>query len=171
MRHGESEYNVLGLCNDDPGREVHLTDRGHAQVEEAARQLASVPIEAIVVSELVRTRESADIVNRFHRVPVLTHPAINDWRTGLDGQPARLLYQAIAADPMDTRVNRGETLREHLARVRSFLDWLHGRTESTILVVAHEETLRAAAAWYRELRHEEMLALKFDNAEVAVFDL
>jgi broad specificity phosphatase PhoE len=171
MRHGESEYNLLGLCNDDPRRNVQLTERGRAQVVEASRQLAVEPIELIVVSELERTRQSAEIVNRYHHVPVLVHPGINDWRTGLDGQPARLLYRSIAADPMNTRLEGGETLCEHLARVRSFVHWLRGRTETTILVVAHEETLRAAAACCRGLDHDEMLALKFDNAEITIFEL
>jgi len=171
MRHGESEYNLLGLCNDDPRRKVHLTERGRAQVAEASRRLASEPIELIVVSELERTRQSADIVNRYHHVPILVHPGINDWRTGLDGQPAHTLYRAIAADPMNTRLEGGETLYEHLARVRSFLDWLRGRSETAILVVAHEETLRAAAACCRGLDHDEMLALKFENAEITLFHL
>jgi len=171
MRHGESEYNVLGLCNDDPRRRIHLTERGRAQVEETSRQLASEPIEVIIVSELERTRQSADIVNRYHHVPVLVHPGINDWRTGLDGQPAHMLYRAIAADPMNTRLEGGETLCEHLARVRSFLAWLRGRSENAILVVAHEETLRAVTACCHELDHDEMLALKFDNAEITIFEL
>ncbi len=33
MRHGQTNYNVLGLCNDDPARPVHLTDLGIEQVQ------------------------------------------------------------------------------------------------------------------------------------------
>ncbi len=31
MRHGESEYNILGLCNDDPTRQIALTEKGQQQ--------------------------------------------------------------------------------------------------------------------------------------------
>ena len=31
MRHGETDYNRLGLCNDDPAVDVCLTDTGILQ--------------------------------------------------------------------------------------------------------------------------------------------
>ena len=64
MRHGESEYNVKGLCNDDPGRGVHLTRRGRLQAEEAAAALRRVPLDQIFCSELPRARETAARVAR-----------------------------------------------------------------------------------------------------------
>ena len=36
MRHGETNYNRLGLCNDNPQRDVHLTDTGIRQAAQAA---------------------------------------------------------------------------------------------------------------------------------------
>jgi len=39
MRHGRTNYNDLGLCNDDPGRDVYLTETGIAQAQSAAHGL------------------------------------------------------------------------------------------------------------------------------------
>ncbi|MFP4610722.1 MAG: histidine phosphatase family protein, partial [Thiohalophilus sp.] len=74
MRHGRTNFNDLGLCNDDPGRDVYLTDTGIARLETAAERLRDVALQRIITSELPRTRQSADIINRHHQVPVSAHP-------------------------------------------------------------------------------------------------
>jgi len=99
MRHGQSDYNVRALCNDDPRREVGLTALGVRQVEAAAERLREVPLGRILVSELPRTRRSAEIVNRYHHVPIETHAAINDIRSGFDGRPVTDYLRAIAHAP------------------------------------------------------------------------
>ena len=170
MRHGQTSYNVLGLCNDNPASEVSLTATGQQQARHAARRLADAPIEHIFVSELARTRQTADIINREHGVPVSTHPALNDWRTGLDGEPVAALYAGIADDPLNTRINNGETLLEHKQRVLTFIRWLCERNEQTVLVVAHEETMRVAHAWFRGLDDDAMLTHHFANTHILEFD-
>ena len=169
MRHGQTNYNVLGLCNDNPARDVFLTDTGRQQAHDAAHQLAQARIEHIFVSELARTRQTADIINRHHCAPVSTHPALNDWRTGLDGEPVSALYAAIAADPLNTRINNGETLLEHKQRVLTFIRWLRKRKEQTVLVVAHEETMRVANAWFHGLDDDAMLTHHFANTHILEF--
>lgn len=170
MRHGQTDYNVRGLCNDDPGRAVRLTELGRQQARAAAGRLGDVPIERIFVSELPRTHETAAIVNAAHGVPVEVEPGLNDWRTGLDGQPVTDLYAAIRDNPMDTRVGDGETLREHQARVHACIDRLRGRPLGTVLVIAHEESLRAASSYFHGLSDDEMLALHFDNTALLSFE-
>jgi broad specificity phosphatase PhoE len=171
MRHGQSEYNVLGLCNDDPGREVRLTELGRAQAEAAATELGSAPLERIYCSELPRTRETARIVNRYHRVPIQPHPALNDIRSGCDGLPVETYFRAIAHDRLNARCGAGETLLEHKRRVLGFVDWLERQPHETVLVVAHEETLRVLVARARGLGDEAMLGLGFRNCEWLRLDL
>ncbi|MCG6968894.1 MAG: histidine phosphatase family protein, partial [Gammaproteobacteria bacterium] len=55
LRHAQTNYNLLGLCNDDPDDDVHLTATGIKQAEAAAKHLAEVPLSQIYVSELKRT--------------------------------------------------------------------------------------------------------------------
>ena len=38
LRHGQSQYNLLGLCNDDPKTDVHLNDTGKLQAQAAAER-------------------------------------------------------------------------------------------------------------------------------------
>lgn len=170
MRHGQTNFNLLGLCNDDPGRNVHLTAAGIVQAEAAAERLRRVPLELIVTSELPRTRQTGDIINRYHRLALQVHPALNDIRSGFDGQPVSEYFAAIAADPLHTSVNGGESLLMHKQRVLGYLDWLRQQSAQTILSIAHEETLRVFHAWFNGLADAQLRDLHFANCEVLKFE-
>lgn len=93
-RHGKTNYNDHELCNADPGVDVHLTAQGIEQSRALAGKLKAVPINHIFVSELRRTRQTADIVNEFHHVEIEVDPLLNDHRSGFEGQSAQLLLIA-----------------------------------------------------------------------------
>lgn len=171
MRHGQTNYNVLGLCNDDPTEDVRLTQLGVEQSERAAEQLKDVSIDMIITSELPRTRQTAEIVNRGHGAQVRQHPAINDLRTGFNGRPSREHQRAIAGDRLHTRPPGGESLLEHRRRVLSFLDWLKGTGRESVLVVAHEETLRVCVAYFRGFSDDGMLNITVGNCQIFHFEL
>ncbi len=171
VRHGETNYNRLGLCNDDPARDVHLTATGIRQAEAVAEQLRPVPIERIVTSGLPRTRETADIINRYHQAPIEAHPALNDIRSGFESRPVADYFAATGSDRLNLRINGGESLLDYKARVVGFLEWLREQPESTVLVVAHEETLRVFMAWLEGLPDELMMNMCFANCEFLKFDI
>ena len=60
IRHGESEANAGGYHSG--WLPVKLTARGRAQARETAALLAGVPFDRIIVSDLVRARETAEII-------------------------------------------------------------------------------------------------------------
>ena len=171
MRHGETGYNRLGLCNDDPAVDVRLTETGIRRAQLAATALKDITIDRIITSELPRTRQTADIVNRHHGVPVMAHPALNDIRTGFEGRPVAEYFAAMADARLHRRVNGGESLLDYKARVCTFLDWLAQQPRQDTLVVTHEETLRVLKAHLEDLGDEAMPGLDFANCEVVEFDL
>ena len=171
LRHGETRYNRLGLCNDDPGRDVRLTSEGIRQAEAVAERLKAVPLERIITSELPRTRQTADIINRHHRVSVESHPALNDIRTGFESRPVADYFAATGGDRLQLRVNGGESLLDYKRRVSGFIDWLVVQPEKTVLVVAHEETLRVFTVCFRALPDAALLELHYDNCELIEFTL
>lgn len=171
MRHGQTNFNTLQLCNDNPSTDVHLTALGIQQAEEAALKLETVPFEKIIVSELPRTRQTAEIVNRNHLAPIVTDSYINDIRSGFDGRSVTEYQEAMATDPLHTKVNGGESLLEHKHRVLQFLQGLKKLPNDFVLVVAHEETLRVVLAFFRELSDLDMLKIKIDNCEFFSFNL
>ena len=69
-RHGRTNYNDLGLCNADPAVDVHLTPSGVAQAGALAEKLKLVPLDHIFASELNRTQQTAEIINKFHNLEI-----------------------------------------------------------------------------------------------------
>jgi len=170
MRHGQTNYNLLGLCNDDPAQDVQLTPTGIAQAEAAAEQLRLTPLDMIVTSALPRTRQTGDIINRYHGLALQTHSALNDIRSGFNGRPVSDYFAATAADPLNIAVNGGESLLMHKQRVLTYLDWLRQQCASSILSIAHEETLRVFYARFHGVPDAQLRELHFANCEVLQFD-
>ena len=166
MRHGHTNYNKLGLCNDDPGTDVYLDEIGKQQAQAAAEQLRTVVLDRIIVSPLLRTHETAGIVNRYHDAPIEAHPDITDIRSGFDGKTVDEYFSAIAHDPLNARINGGESLLDHKQRVLGFIDWLQGQQEKNILVVAHEETMRVFIARFEgNVADEQLRDIQIGNCE------
>jgi broad specificity phosphatase PhoE len=171
MRHGETNFNRLGLCNADPAAHVHLTATGMRQAEAAAEQLREAPLARLITSELPRTRETAEIVNRYHNLPIQVHPALNDIRTGFEGRPVSEYFAATGPDRLHRRVNGGESLLDYRRRVAGFIDWFIGQPPQNTLVVAHEETLRVLRVCFCDLPDAALLEQTFGNCEIIEFDL
>lgn len=171
MRHGQTNWNLLGLCNDDPAADVHLTALGREQAGAVGERLAAVPLQRIYCSRLPRTRETAEIVNRGHAVPIEARPELDDIRSGFDGRPVEDYFAAAGGDRLHRRLNGGESLLDYRERVLGFVDWLRPLGYEQVLAVAHEETLRVLHAHFTGLPPESLDELHFDNAALLDYEL
>lgn len=147
LRHGESEANVGGYINDDPARPVALTERGRAQARAAAQVLANRAFSHAYASELLRARQTAEIVLAGRELVLDIDTRLNERRSGMDGLPVEAFNDFVRADPVRARPPLGESFLEQMDRLRSFLDsaaarWGDGR----VLAVSHENPILAATA-------------------------
>lgn len=136
-RHGQTNYNDQGLCNSDPRTDVHLTEMGTKQAENLANNLKDININQIFVSELKRTKQTADIVNQFHNAPIKVDARLNDNRSGYEDKHFSEYYAALdkADNRWTVRFNDGESLEDVKERVRNFLDELKGKDYNSVLIV------------------------------------
>jgi len=171
VRHGQSEYNLLGLCNDDPNKQVSLTDEGRLQAARAAALMIAAPFDAAFSSPLPRAVQTAEILLAGRILPLRIEPRLADIRSGFDGKPVNDYFAATAHDPLHARVNGGESLLDHKARVGGFLNWLAVQPYHCVLLVAHEETLRVFRARADSLIDEQLRELHFANCEPYRFSL
>jgi probable phosphoglycerate mutase len=172
MRHGHTSYNELGLCNDDPNANVSLDNTGIQQARAAAEQLRDITLDLIIVSPLQRTRQTAGFINKYHHAPIVVHPDIADIRSGFDGKSVAEYFAAIAHDPLNARINGGESLLDHKRRVLGFIDWLQRQPQENILVVAHEETIRVFVACFEgNVADEQLRSINIDNCETRYYKL
>jgi probable phosphoglycerate mutase len=171
VRHGESEYNLLGLCNDDPSRPVHLTARGRVQAAAAAEQLTIERVDAIYASPLPRARETAALIGEHLGLAVTLDDRLADIRSGCEGRPVAEYQAAIAHDPLNAQPNGGESLLDYRARVARFLAWLKQQSHGEVVLVCHEETLRVLRSEAEGIAPADAIDLAFGNGEVYAFEL
>jgi len=114
----------------------------------------------------------AEFFNHYHQVPIDVHEDIVDIRSGFDGRAVGEYFAATAHDPLNARVNGGESLLDHKQRVLGFIDWLQRQPQENILVVAHEETLRVFVAYFEgNVPDERLRDLHIANCEYRCYQL
>jgi probable phosphoglycerate mutase len=149
LRHGE--HNVQGkICAGRmPG--VVLSERGRAEAEAAARQLAGADIAAIYASPLERTRETGEIVGRRLSLPVtilddLAELDFGEW-TGKTFAEIRKdpRWPAWASHRSLSCIPGGETMREVQRRVvEAIMEMRKQHPDDAVVVVSHGDVIRAA---------------------------
>jgi len=171
LRHGESEYNLRGLCNADPGVPVALTPAGRLQAQAAAERLRGLPIRRVYVSRLRRAQETAAIVNACHCAEIHVDARLDDRNTGFEGLPVTQYLNAMhgAPDPFAWKAPDGESYREMAVRVHDFLAELRGVDEPAVLVVTHHEVLQAVAGHFQNLDPARMWQGWIGNRETPEF--
>jgi broad specificity phosphatase PhoE len=154
VRHGQSEWNVLGLTQ---GQTMHprLTERGRAQAAESADRivldLAGLPCPRVLSSDLARASETAEIIAARLEAVVdfdkrLREQALGAHEGQATGEGSAMFADAGWEDP-DLAVGGGETFREVYERVGSLL----AEASGPLVLVSHGVTIRAAYAWLHGL--------------------
>jgi probable phosphoglycerate mutase len=164
-RHGRTNYNDLDFCNSDPNVDVHITDMGTKQAEALAGKLKDKSIDRIFVSELKRTRQTAEIVNQFHHVAMETAPLLNDHRSGYEGKSAELLMEALDASDnrWTARFNGGESIEDMKQRVATFIGELKTKPYDTVLIVTSGWVIRVMVAVIENISNEEAWAIEAEQ--------
>ena len=147
VRHGESEANVAGIINDDPARPVALTDNGRSQAATTAENLRGVPFVRAYASELLRARQTAEILLRHHACPLRIDARLNERKSGMDGQPVENFNGLVRPDPVRIRPPQGESFLEQMERLRAFFaEAAATQPAGPVLAVSHENPILAAMA-------------------------
>ena len=138
-RHTETNYNTLKLCNSDPSVTVNLTAKGKKQAQELASKLANYNIDKIYISELPRTRETAEYINQYHNLNLIVDPRINENNTGYEGKSLIEWQRKILAhnDWWRAKINDGESLEQAYNRTKLFIEGLKKSNSKCPLVVTH----------------------------------
>jgi broad specificity phosphatase PhoE len=142
-RHGESVASERGIVNGDPAADVPLTERGRGQARRLGELLRGEPIEVCLVSELRRTRETAELALEGRRIPIEPMPELNDIVFGdyegrtLADYRGWITVAGPAARP-EGGESRAETVLRFVGAIRKILE----RPEALVLVVTHGLPIR-----------------------------
>ncbi|WP_347552536.1 histidine phosphatase family protein [Pseudalkalibacillus hwajinpoensis] len=180
VRHGESEWNAAGdlYC----GRtDIGLSQLGRKQAEKAGQFLSDVSFDAVYSSPLIRARDTATLIMGKNDHPVKTDERIFEGDFGeWEGRSKKEFiaedpesWESWMADPWQTKAGRtGETAKEMHDRASSFFEEIGNKhPDETILVVAHNNTIRFFLAGVLGMPFANYRKLFQDNTGINIFDM
>jgi broad specificity phosphatase PhoE len=172
VRHGQTEWNARGLMQGQTAH-VPLTELGHAQAEAAAAELAGLGPGALVSSDLLRARQTAEHCARATGLPIALTPALREQGYGvLEGRPSRELWDLVDWTDPHWAAEGGESLAALHARVGGYLAGLRADPPADVVaLVTHGDTIRAAQAVVAGLGPHEMPAVTPPNGTVTRLEL
>ena len=172
VRHGESEWNAARRVQGQTA-DVPLTELGIRQAREAAGQLG--PIDAIWTSDLLRARQTADIIGARRGLRPRLCPELRE--QGLGALEGRGFDEAMSlaasfdwTDP-DTRIPGGESLRDVYQRLESVLRPLREEDGLRLAIVSHGDTIRVAMAVLAGRAVEQVQTGRITNGSVTTLHL
>jgi broad specificity phosphatase PhoE len=172
VRHGQTEWNALGLMQGQTA-DVPLTDLGHAQAAAAATEVAGLGPGALISSDLLRARQTAEHCALATGLPVAVTPALREQGYGvLEGRPSRELWDVVDWTDPHWSADGGESLAQLHGRVAAFLEQLRADSPADVVaLVTHGDTIRAAQAIAAGLGPEAMPAVTPHNGTVTRLEL
>ena len=177
-RHGETTWNVAGRYQGR--RESELTLRGEQQALALADTFAArtargeAAPQRVISSPMLRCTATADMTAQRFGLQLETDDRLIEIAHGTwDGRykdeiacndPAR--YRAWRTDPAHVQFERGESLRDVLARWLSFAGELAHETRHT-LVVTHDAVIRCALVDLKGLGLDDFWSVHVENGAYA----
>lgn len=174
VRHGQTAYNKARMFQGHTN--VPLNEEGLAAAQILKKRLQDIPLAKIYVTDLVRTRQTAEPTARDHQITIEEVPALKEicfgeWE-GLTFEeinarwPAE--FKAVFNHPSQAKVVGGEGFFEVQKRAwQAFQQLVEKQGEDTsILVVSHGGAIRMVLCALLEIPIDNMWKITLDNVSV-----
>lgn len=181
VRHGET---ILNAAHIRQGSEGGLSERGKLQAQRVGRYLMRFPITRIIASPYERTKETANAINQYLKVPISYSALLAERRNpgeiigkhDDDPEVVRIVDQMDRAYHDDAyRYSNEENFQDLKKRARRALTFLSYQGARETCVVTHSIFLKMLIAYllYRKRLHAaDYVKLSFfnasDNASITV---
>lgn len=151
VRHGQTDANLLAINSDIPivEHDAPLNSTGIVQAKQAAEQLKSSSVSAIISSPMTRARETAEIINQYHKLPIIIDPTFRERETG-----TRSYHDFHELFDIDKNIQPlgGENARDFFERIYGGIDKVKNEfIDKDILIVAHGGVHHGFYAYFNSL--------------------
>lgn len=173
VRHGQTDWNLTGRWQGQAPDAPALNEAGRAQALALRPQLREGLFSAIYASDLLRSRQTAELIAEPLGLAVtlesrLREMDLGDWE-GLFSEEIHARYpQELAErarDPFHTRAPRGESPQDVAKRVVSAVDDIVSRhCGESVLIVAHGISLAVITCLARGIPLDHLYEYIPDNA-------
>jgi isoleucyl-tRNA synthetase len=165
-RHGEADSNVGGFISSYPEpRVVNLTTQGEEQVQKMAEQIkAWGGVDMIYASDLLRTKQTAEIAGKVLGAPVHFDPRLREYSVGVwNGKLAEEFDKNfLYSERWSTAPEGGETHRDLQERMADFVAEMNRKQSGKrILVVSHGDALLMLQRYFGSEREYPQFADPF----------
>lgn len=183
VRHGQSEWNALGLWTGLT--DIGLTPKGVEEAQKAALQLKDISLDKAYTSKLSRAQKTLEeIKNALRQTALKTqqHAALNERDYGeYTGKNKWEIAERIGEEEFtklrrswDYPVPEGESLKQvHDRLLPYYLEHIETdlKVGKNVIVVAHGNTLRALMKHLEKVANENVHTLEIGTGELLVYEI
>lgn len=169
FRHGQTVSNVEGRLQylEDP-----LTELGKEQVEDSVVNLKKFSFDEIISSDEFRAIESAEIINKFFKIPHIKTSVIREKSSGDFSKKlvSEVNWDIVNGSFLTKKIPNGESVLDVINRALKFFKFLNKKNQGEeILIVSHGAFLRVLLAiiFNKNIR-SILIDYKFPNADFFV---
>jgi len=176
-RHGETEYNRLGLLM---GRkDIGLNENGIKQARELGKKAKKLNIDFILSSSRIRARQTAEIVKSYIHKPIKIDSRLIERDIGV--------YEGLTMKEVEEKFQKGysgdmaynktppsgESVQKVQKRIFSAIEDLKNKyPNKTILIISHSFITRMINKYFNpKISSDEFFNFTLKNAEIKKFNL
>lgn len=170
VRHGQTDWNIQELVQGST--DIELNKTGIEQANQVAEKLKNITFSAIYSSPLKRTLKTAKIINKYHKLNIITDSRIIERCfgnfEGTNNLKNKLDYWDYEPNLNDNNV---ESIQELFQRVHNFLleiYEIYKNNDANILLVTHGGTGIVINAVINNIK-TDLFSLGMRNCEIKVF--
>jgi 2,3-bisphosphoglycerate-dependent phosphoglycerate mutase len=183
VRHGQSEWNALGLWTGQ--QDVPLTEQGREEARKAADGLRDITLHKAYTSKLSRAQETLREIKEalgHTELETVKHEALNERHYGdYTAKNKWEIKESIGEEEFtklrrtwDHPVPNGETLKDVHARALQYYEQhivADLQAGKNVIVAAHGNTLRALMKHLEEVADDQVHQLEIGTGEVLVYEI
>lgn len=171
LRHGQTDWNKEGLILSREN--MPLNETGIDQANEASQIVENLDYDLIISSPLIRTLQTAEIVNREKNKKIIVDERLIERDAGvLSGKNGK---DKIFKDywNLDAHYDGLENLDELFARVKNFIEDIKEKyKDKNLLIVTHNGICRMIRIYFEGYPKSRNIAtLGQDNCEIRMYKI
>ncbi len=183
MRHGESEWNALGVWTGS--RDVHLSEKGFKEAALLGRQVTDISFDISFTSQQIRALETLEGVldsSQQFDVPIERSPALNERDYGdYTGKNKWQVKEQLGEEEFDKLrrdwdypVPNGETLKDVYDRAVPFYQQrvvpqlMAGKD---VLIVSHGNAIRALMKYIESISDQDIANTEMIFGKILIYDV
>lgn len=183
VRHGQSEWNALGLWTGQT--EVHLTEQGRTEARKGAEHLRDISLHKAYTSKHIRAHQTLDEIKKALKhtaLETVAHEALNERDYGdYTGKNKWDIKEQIGEEDFqklrrswDHPVPNGETLKDVYARMIPYYEEhiiKDLKAGKNIIVSAHGNSLRALMKYLEKVADGNVHEVEIGTGEVIAYEI